>query len=163
MTIACPQCNGIMWSDGIRKTASGGYRRMICRSCRYHEKRQLDGSGKLPPGNRKFNAQQIREILGAEGTLYEIGQRFGCHRETVRQIRAGMLYKDLLPYGYLPKNAAGPRCDKCIHWRVGALDIYEEWAGFPKRSGACSLGFPDPAIEGHYFARDCAAWVEKKP
>lgn len=146
MKIACPKCNGIMWSAGIRKTANGGYRRMICRSCCYHEKRQLDDTGKLPPGNRKFDAQQVREILEAEGTLYEIGQRFGCHRETVRQIRAGKLYKDLLPHNYLPQDPAGPRCDKCIHW-----------------SEACNLGFPDPVIEGLYFARDCAAWVELKP
>lgn len=61
--------------------------------------------------------------------------------EFIRQIRAGMIYRDLLP-----KNSAatdGRTCRSCIHWR--GIDAAEP----------CDLGHRDPLEEGIGFARWC--------
>lgn len=95
--------------------------------------------------NRRFDAREVRQIIRADTTHAEEARQRGCTPDLISQIRSGKLYRDLLPYGHLPPDAAGPRCDRCHHWQ----------------GDCCGLGFPDPLEEGRFFARDCAAWVER--
>jgi hypothetical protein len=126
------------------------YRRKKCGSCQH---RASDIDGEPIPGrckSRRFGAQQIAEIVALKdtATLRAIGQQFGCSPETVRQIFAGILYRDLLPENYRPAPGPNdPSCERCREWRG------------PDAEHPCRMGFPDPAIEGPGFARDCNLYV----
>lgn len=107
--------------------------------------------GQQRSGPRRFDAQQIAEMVALKGTatLRAIGQQFDCSGETVRQVFTGMLYRDLLPEGYRPDPGSGdPSCERCREWRG------------PDAEQPCSLGFPDPIEEGPGFARDCNLFVK---
>ncbi len=94
---------------------------------------------------RRLNAQQVRAIIGSSESHSALGRIYGCSRETIRQIRAGQLYRDVLPEGYRPPPGPGdPSCERCQEWR----------------GDYCSLGFPDPIEEGVGFARDCSLYRE---
>lgn len=98
----------------------------------------------LQPKRPRFNASEVREILRSGLTNAEEARRRECGPELIRQIRAGLAYRNLLPYGHLPPDADGPRCERCWHWRADH----------------CGMGFPDPIEEGSFFARDCALYQE---
>jgi hypothetical protein len=152
----CPKCGGtafVVVSSGL--VHGKRYRRRHCKACGY---RASDVDGKPPakrngnPGSRakdrKFNAEQIAEIVALKGveTQRTVGEMFNCSRETIRQIWCGMLYQDLLPENYRPVPGPGdPSCEHCREWR----------------GETCSLGFPDPIEEGPGFARDCNLYVKE--
>jgi hypothetical protein len=93
---------------------------------------------------RKFSAEQVAAIIASTETHRALGKLYGCSRETIRQIRVGKIYRDVLPEGYYPPPGPGdPSCERCQEWR----------------GEACSLGFPDPIEEGLGFARDCSLYA----
>ncbi len=153
----CPKCGAMAFSVIASRMIDGKrYRRKKCGSCQ-HRASDIDGepipgrrASNTRRGFRRFNAQQIAEIVALKGTmsLRAIGQQFGCSGETVRQIFAGMLYRDLLPENYRPAPGPGdPSCERCREWRG------------PDAEHPCRMGFPDPVIEGPGFARDCNLYV----
>ena len=95
---------------------------------------------------RRFNAEDVSRIVWSTETLGDLAMRYGCSREAIRQIKAGITYQDLLPAGYRPPpGPRDPSCLQCHHWQ----------------NDRCGMGFPDPAEEGPGFARDCVLF--KRP
>ena len=90
---------------------------------------------------RRFTPEQVAAIVGSSEKNPALGRIYGCSPETIRQIRAGQIYRDVLPDGYRPPPGPGdPSCERCQEWR----------------GDHCSMGFPDPIEEGIGFARDCS-------
>jgi hypothetical protein len=92
--------------------------------------------------------EQVRQaLIRTDLNNVEAGRLIGCSAESVRQIRAGLVYKMLYPElqrvgapaGTPPPTVEGPNCYECAHW-TGAV---------------CGFGFPDPLLEGPCFAADC--------
>jgi hypothetical protein len=71
------------------------------------------------------------------------GEGISITTETVRQIRAGLMYADMVPK---KEATTGSSCDRCRHWR--GVDAIEP----------CDLGHRDPIDEGLGFARFCATY-----
>ena len=92
---------------------------------------------------RRFDARDVREIFRSGFTHAEEARRRHCSPDLIRQIRAREVYRDCLPYGHLPADDDGPRCERCSYWK-----------------GRCGMGFPDPVEEGSFFARDCSMYQE---
>lgn len=83
-------------------------------------------------------------------SLRKIARRVGIHPDSVRQIRYGIIYRDVLPE--LPRFAKGTAalaCSGCTHHsRRTAEDC--------SVVGVCDLGFPESSQPG--YARECAAY-----
>ena len=97
-----------------------------------------------PPASRRFDDATVLAIRQADTSLAQEAQRQGCSRELIRQIRSGLIYRHLLPEGFVPGTVS---CLRCIHWG----------------DGGCTLGHEDPIEEGPQFARECAAYAETTP
>lgn len=95
------------------------------------------------PTRRTIDPQIIRRIReGAESNVWW-AKELNCSKELIRQIRAGMLYRDLL----MPTDAIGsPSCERCQHWRG------------PEAAEPCDLGHRDPLSDGPGFARICVTY-----
>ena len=101
--------------------------------------------------NKKRGAltdEQVRQaLIRHDLNNAEAGRVIGCSAESVRQIRAGMVYRMVHPELLRPTAPAdaplptvnGPSCHECANW-TGAR---------------CGFGFPDPLLEGLGFACDC--------
>ena len=50
-----------------------------------------------PPSDRRFDAELIREIVMSSATNAALAREYGCSKELIRQIRAGLVYQDLQP------------------------------------------------------------------
>jgi hypothetical protein len=91
--------------------------------------------------HRKLNAEQVAAVIASTESHRALGQIYGVSGECIRQIRQGIIYRDLLPEGYRPPPRRGdPSCERCKLWE----------------GESCSMGFPDPIEEGPGFARDCS-------
>jgi len=88
----------------------------------------------------KVSDDAIRDILTSPASHGTLARRWGLHRSAVGYIRQGKTHADRLPE--LPRWTV--TCERCTHW---------------SRPGHCTLGFPDPLLEGISFARDCASFV----
>jgi hypothetical protein len=148
--IPCTECGGLMAVTHTRQTKRGEYKRFACRNC----KRRMSTFGdvehvaarrsRVMQTSRRFTADQVAAIRESSDSKRQLADRYGCSPELIRQIRAGLIYCDLLPAGYRPPPRRGERsCERC-----------REWMG-----DACSIGFPDPLEEGPGFARDCSLYV----
>ena len=87
---------------------------------------------------RGLEPDEVRQILLAprEVSNSTLGRQLGVSRESVRQIRAGIIHARTHPE--LPR--LGPvkvSCDSCCHF-----------------SGRCSYGFPE-AVSEPWFAGEC--------
>ena len=102
------------------------------------------------PECRVLTAQQVRVILmSPTRSLRALASQLGVSRETVRKVRLGLFYADVLPdlprqrpgrrAEVVPVVTDGPSCERCRSWR----------------DGQCREGFPDPLEEGVGFAADC--------
>jgi len=93
--------------------------------------------------HRKLNAEQVAAVIASAKSHRALGQIYGVSGECIRQIRQGIIYRDLLPEGYRPPPRRGdPSCEHCRYWE----------------SESCGMGFPDPLEEGVGFARDCSLY-----
>lgn len=168
--MTCPKCHSAR--HAVRETrhcVNGTKRRRIeCSDC-YHRwtewdgprpPRRSDGVTRRPKANRKrlwLTEAQVRMVLTQpEVNNQQMAKLLDCSGETIRQIRCGRLYRNVLPHLIRPKEERprllpdGPRCDHCEHWRPGV----------------CSFGFPDPIMEGLGFAADCEVYrpaIERSP
>jgi hypothetical protein len=93
--------------------------------------------------HRKLNAEQVAAVIASTESHRALGQIYGVSGECIRQIRQGIIYRDLLPEGYRPPPRRGdPSCERCKLWE----------------GESCGMGFPDPIEEGPGFARDCSLY-----
>jgi len=93
------------------------------------------------PEHRRFDAQAIIAIRAADTSNAAEAKLRGCSKECIRQIRVGLLYRDM----WDPSLAVGTvSCLRCLHWM----------------DGGCSLDIPEAIEIGPEFARECAAWGE---
>jgi len=93
--------------------------------------------------HRKLNAEQVAAVIASAESHRALGQIYGVSGECIRQIRQGIIYRDLLPEGYRPPPRRGdPSCERCKLWE----------------GESCGMGFPDPLEEGPGFARDCSLY-----
>lgn len=94
------------------------------------------------PHQRKLTDEQVLRIFYANLeaiTPKELAEANGVSRESVRQIRAGLIYAKVI------ERAGGLRlCSNCVHW--ASKGFY------------CTMGFPDPDTEGCTFATDCSIY-----
>ena len=91
------------------------------------------------------SVRHIKNLIHEADSCKKSRWRWG--RELIRQIRSGLIYKDLLPNWFRrPFKAGDPTCNQCRFWSDG-----------------CSMGFPDPEIEGPRFARDCSVFDAVTP
>lgn len=144
----CPRCssrNTRVYRS--RLCANGARRRRIdCQDCGH---RWTDWQGQRPAPNgrsTRLSDDQVRLALTRmDVSNIKMGRLLGCSAEMVRQIRCGMVCRDVLPELIRPRDkrppapSDGPRCDRCEHWT----------------GERCDWGFPDPLEEGLGFARDC--------
>lgn len=160
--MTCPTCGSARIEVcEVRLCVNGTRRRRLgCMDCS-HRWTTWDGP-KPPPGgvglrkrakppSKKRGAlsdEQVRQALTrTDLNNSEAARQIGCSAESVRQIRAGMVYRMVHPNLHRPNAKAeqampaidGPSCLEC-----------SSWAGI-----RCGFGFPDPLIEGLGFAADC--------
>lgn len=153
----CPCCGAKALVLESRRNASGGRRRRIACQAEACGHRWTDWSGQrtLPlelnisrrPRGRKgkkkpeeLSDADLRLVLERRdlSNVY-MGGLLGRTAENIRQIRAGMTLAERLPE--IPRWSRPEEkrsCTDCGHWR-----------------GHCTMGFPDPDLEGTGFATDC--------
>ena len=145
---ACPACKTThthviscsLLHNGTR------YRRHHCHDCD-HRWRSYDGP--QPPHRRGSTAarghgicpEEVQEMLTNRTLNHnQMAAKLDLHKATVRNVRLGHILSHVHPE--LPRWAMAQRptrtCERCEHW-----------------NGCCSLGYPDPTVEGPTFAADC--------
>lgn len=114
-------------------------RRSPSRSCRDCQHRRTTYEGERP--DRKLRSQlppeQVRQILLSTDSDNDLARRFKRSHTAIANLRTGRSYADLWPE--LPRRSPPRSCHDCQQWL----------------HGRCSLGFPDPELEGPGFAADC--------
>ena len=98
----------------------------------------------------KAREDLVRSILSRSPleTHAAIAEQLGCHRETVRLVRFGHRWADVVPdLERLDPAASGANCYLCCHWSQG------------KDQGTCTLGIPEAATDGQLYARGCGAYL----
>lgn len=91
---------------------------------------------------RKLTDEQALAIFYADmskTTVTKLAKAYGVSHQVVSQIRGGKTYTNLIA------QAAGLQlCSNCIHWASSGC--------------YCTMGFPDPELEGPTFAADCTLY-----
>ena len=139
----CLECGAAPIVVQSRATRYGRYRRFECKECQ-HRFNIIYGE---PDAKRLIDDAAVMAIRQSTDSYQLLADQHGCSRELIRQIRSGLIYKDLLPGWFRsPPKAGDPNCEQCKFWSDG-----------------CSMGFPDPEIEGPWFARDCSVFDAVTP
>ena len=139
----CLECGAATIVVQSRATGYVRYRRFECKECQ-HRFNIIFGE---PDANRLIDDAAVMAIRQSTDGHQSLADQHGCSRELIRQIRSGLIYKDLLPDWFRgPFKAGDPTCNQCRFWSDG-----------------CSMGFPDPEIEGPRFARDCSVFDAVTP
>jgi hypothetical protein len=134
----CLRCDGATFVIQSRPTKYGRYRRFECKECQHRFNISYGGS----KADRLIDDAAVMAIRQSTDGYQLLADQYGCSRELIRQIRIGLIYKDLLPEWFRsPPTAGDPTCRQCKFWSDG-----------------CSMGFPDVEIEGPRFARDCSVF-----
>ena len=134
----CLECGAATIVVQSRATRYGRYRRFECKECQ-HRFNIIYGE---PDAKRLIDDAAVMAIRQSTDSYQLLADQHGCSRELIRQIRSGLIYKDLLPGWFRsPPKASDPNCEQCKFW-----------------SNGCSMGFPDPETEGPWFARDCSVF-----
>jgi hypothetical protein len=151
----CPKCNGTHIKVLETNLCPNGTRRRRYRcltlTC---EHRWTFWTGERPPKGKRparLTADQIRFALTrTDLNNRQVAEVIGCSAESVRQIRAGLVYRmvhpELLrpnaPADAPPPIVSGPSCYACINC-TGAR---------------CWFELPEFLLEGPGFAADCALY-----
>ena len=139
----CLECGAATIVIQSRATGYGRYRRFECKECQ-HRFNIIYGE---PDAKRLIDDAAVMAIRQSTDGHQSLADQHGCSRELIRQIRSGLIYKDLLPGWFRSSPKAGdPNCEQCKFWSDG-----------------CSMGFPDAEIEGPRFARDCSVFDAVTP
>lgn len=88
----------------------------------------------------------------------EVGKRVGLHRDTVRQVRYGIINATLAPH--LPRMEPGTLtrcCTHCVHFTRPAVRSHQPGA----QVGTCDMGFSE--AENLAYARGCGAFWPATP
>lgn len=161
----CPRCQGPAKVIESRTAANNGTRRRrLCCDRQHCGHRWTDWDGPRPPRNiGRKRAKKLGQLSDGRTRLDEksagIGEdmvrlllthrdlnhaaasrQFGVGRETVRQVRLGILHGSLCPDLPRWKSRTKITCRACSHWS----------------GNHCGMGLPDPEEEGVTFASDCA-------
>ena len=108
-----------------------------------------------------------RAILDAppEQANQSLADRLEISRETVRRVRFGLMWVNVLPHlerlnHDLRVRGRGLTCELCVHWT--AEPIRQRIHGQEiRRNGTCGLGIPEST--DNRFARGCGAFVNLTP
>ena len=139
----CLECGAATIVVQSRATGYGRYRRFECKNCQH----RFNITYGEPKAERLIDDATVMAIRQSTDGHQLLADQHGCSRELIRQIRSGLIYKDLLPDWFKgPFKAGDPTCNQCRFWSDG-----------------CSMGFPDPEIEGPRFARDCSVFDAVTP
>jgi hypothetical protein len=149
----CPRCSSENNAVIESKRSQQGRRRqrIQCAVCEHRWTEYPDGS---PRASRRSKAIQhplstddVRWVLQAYHLDHAAAGRYLSpqrNRETIRQVRVGILYRDVVPQ--LPRwrprqnnTNGGLSCAHCKHW-LGER---------------CGFDHPDPLAEGLVFANEC--------
>jgi transcriptional regulator with XRE-family HTH domain len=116
-------------------------------------------TGKTHQGEgRPTREATVRTVLSQPPDLSfaQISELTGIHRDTVRRIRLGLIYADVLPeIARMTLEESRRQCSGCVQWDgpVGP--------GGSDRYGSCKLGIPE-ATETQTWARGCGAYMARK-
>lgn len=123
----------------------------------------LKGMGEF---DDELKAQLVRVILNrpCEQGNQVIATELGLQRETVRRVRFGYLWRDVLPeLERLEAGRGGLRrirsCEHCVHWKAGRIESMEHGVRV-RRIGLCTLDIPESIHPK--FARGCGAFTERE-
>jgi hypothetical protein len=85
----------------------------------------------------------VLEILATPRTFtnVELGERYGVSRETIRQVRCGMIHKHVESVDARPDGSR--YCTTCAHFNLGS---------------GCRMQFPDFDELGPVFASECETY-----
>jgi hypothetical protein len=138
-------------------TKSGKYKKWECKSCKFEHSISGPDIDNLTPeqilackpcSKRRLSDEDAIKIRDSLESKAELARRYGIAHSMVYQIQQGIAYRDLLPENWRrPPGPNDPSCERC-----------REWRGL-ESADPCRMGFPDPAIEGVGFARDCSVYV----
>ena len=134
----CLKCNSATIVIQSRAMRYGRYRRFECKECQH----RFNISYGEPKAERLIDDATVIAIRQSTDGHQSLADQHGCSRELIRQIRSGLIYRDLLPEWFRsPPKAGDPTCEQCRFWSDG-----------------CSMGFPDAELEGPRFAHDCSVF-----
>jgi hypothetical protein len=137
--LRCTQADscGHRWTiwDGPRPPKNAGHMRA-------RELGRLCGGRACPDGvPAGVGEDLVRLLLNRRDLSHSAASRqHGVSRETVRQVRLGILHATLCPELPRWKSPSEITCRACSHWS----------------GDRCGMGLPDPLEEGVAFASDCA-------
>jgi len=158
----CPRCETKARVIEVRNRANGDKRRRLeCQNiyCRHRWTEHQCSTDPKPvkpeakpkrrsraPGDLNLSDEQLLVIFERQDlNNSELSRMLNCSRELVRQVRAGLVYRDRLPHirrgVETPAADLGRRCEQCNQWL-----------------GYCTMGFPDPLLEGTAFANECVTF-----
>ena len=97
----------------------------------------------------------VRAVLSQppDLSLAEISEITGINRDTVRRIRLGLIWSDVLPeMDRMTAEQSSRRCQACVQW------VPPSGTGREHRYGRCHLGIQE-ATETQTWARGCGAFM----
>jgi hypothetical protein len=97
----------------------------------------------------------VRAVLSQppDLSLAEISELTGINRDTVRRIRLGLIWSDVLPeLERMTAEESSRRCSGCVQW------VPPSGKGREHRYGRCHLGIEE-ATETQTWARGCGAFM----
>lgn len=135
---ACSHQRNKIISRGNNSDGSKRYR-YECRDCSH---RWTEGK---KPRSSKLTDEQVLEILAAPTNcnMTELGRKYGVHRETIRQVRCGMIRSDLRPD--LERIYSERTCENCR---------------FHTQGSGCVMRFPEYVEIGRRFAAECITYMK---
>ena len=108
--------------------------------------------------NRPSREATVRQVLNQPPnlSLAEISKLTGIDPDTVRRIRLGIIYADVLPeLDRMTAEESSRRCWDCVQW------VAPSGSGREHRYGRCHLGIQE-ATETQTWARGCGAYMARK-
>jgi hypothetical protein len=158
----CPRCETKARVIEIRKLANGDKRRRLaCQNtfCGHRWTAHERSNDPVPqpvvkakprrrkaPGEPDLTDEQLLMIFQrVDLNNCQLARILNRSCELICQVRAGLVYRDRLPQIIRAAEALVPdkghRCEQCNQWL-----------------GYCTMGFPDPLLEGTAFANECVTF-----
>ena len=148
----CLECGAATIVVQSRATRYGRYRRFECKECQ-HRFNIIFGE---PDAKRLIDDAAVMAIRQSTDGNQSLADQHGCSRELIRQIRSGLIYKDLLPKWFrAPAKAGDPTCKGCEFY----VKAKQEHLSEESQGESCSLDIPEFETEGVRAAWDCSAFA----
>ena len=148
----CLECGAATIVVQSRATGYGRYRRFECKKCQH----RFNITYGEPRAERLIDDATVMAIRQSTDGHQLLADQHGCSRELIRQIRSGLIYKDLLPEWFrAPDRAGDPTCEQCeFYVKAKQERMHEE-----RQNESCSLDIPEFEIQGVRAAWDCSAFA----